>query len=76
MTEDLSTYDVEHEVVVFDAASEAVLGKADGDSFLAEHLLIAFGKPRGILLPDGDMLTCFWCTSGGVTHTRWVRLRA
>ena len=28
-----------------------------------------------VLLPDGDLLTFFWCTSAGVTHTRWVRLK-
>ena len=74
LTEDLETYDVENEIVVFDAGSEAALGLAESDNFLAEHMLIAFGKPSGIVLPDGDLLGCFWCTSGGVTHTRWVRL--
>jgi len=76
LTDDLTTYDVEREIVVFDAGSESVLGRPESDNFLAEHLLIAFGKPGGILLPDGDLLTYFWCTSGAVTHTRWVRLRA
>ena len=37
-------------------------------------MLIAFGKPGGRRLDDGTLLTWFWCTSGGVTHTRWVRL--
>ena len=36
---------------------------------------IAFGKPAGIVLADGTVLTWFWCTSEGVTHTRWVQLR-
>lgn len=75
LTEDLTTFDVENEVVVFDAGAEATLGTPDGENFLAEHLLIAFGKPGGVRLPDGDLLTYFWCTSGGITHTRWVRLR-
>ena len=75
VTEDLSTYDVANEVVVFDAGAEATLGQTDHDNFLAEHLLIAFGKPKGIMLNDGTLLTFFWCTSGGVTHSRWVRLR-
>jgi len=74
VTEDLSTYDIENEVVVFDAGAEATLGQTDHENFLAEHLLIAFGKPQGIVLNDGTLLTFFWCTSGGVTHTRWVRL--
>ena len=36
---------------------------------------IAFGKPGGVLLDDGTIMTYFWCTAGGITHTRWVRLR-
>ena len=75
LSEDLSRYDVEHEVVVFDAGSEAALGRPEADGFLAEHMLIGFGKPGGMLLPEGDLLVYFWCTAGGVTHTRWARLR-
>ena len=75
LTEDLATYDVDGEIVVFDAAAEATLGETDHENFLAEHLLIAFGKPGGVLLPDGDLMTYFWCTADGVTHTRWARVR-
>jgi len=75
LTEDLSTYDAEPEIVVFDAGAEGTLGTPDSDNFLAEHMLIAFGKPGGVLLSDGDLLTYFWCTTHGVTHTCWVRLR-
>ena len=74
VTEDLSHFDTDSEVVVFDAGAEATFGQTDHDNFLAEHMLIAFGKPGGVLLPDGDLLCYFWCTSGGVTHTRWVRV--
>ncbi len=74
VTDDLSHFDLENEVIVFDAGAEATLGKTDHDNFLAEHLLIGFGKPKGIVLRDGTVLTFYWCTSGGVTHTRWVRL--
>ncbi len=76
ISEDLTTFDLEHEAVVFDAGAEAALGDPVNDSFLAEHVLIGFGKPQGLQLQDGAILTCFWCTTGGVTHTRWVRLRA
>ena len=75
ITEDLASFDTEHEVVVFDAGAEATFGTPESENFLAEHMLIAFGKPAGVLLDDGTLLTFFWCTSGGVTHTRWVRLR-
>ena len=73
LSEDLSTYDLDNEVVVFDAGSEAMLGDPEHENFLAEHMLIAFGRPGGVQLSDGDLLTYFWCTVGGVTHTRWAR---
>jgi len=74
LSEDLSSFDREREVVVFDAGTEATFGHTDHENFLAEHMLIAFGKPQGICLADGTLLTFFWCTSQGITHTRWVRL--
>ncbi len=75
VTEDLTTFDLEREVVVFDAGAEATLGDPESDNFLAEHLQIAFGKPVGVALDGNEIMTAFWCTAGGVTHTRWVRLR-
>ena len=75
VTDDLSHFDVDHEVVVFDAGKEATLGKPKTENFLAEHMLIGFGKPGGTLLSIGDILTYFWCTVGDVTDTRWVRVR-
>jgi predicted neuraminidase len=74
VSDDLSTYQRDEELTVFDAGAEATFGKSDHENFLAEHLLIAFGKPQGILDDDGTLLTFFWCTSRGVTHTRWVRV--
>ena len=74
LTEDLETFDVENEVVVFDAGKEATLGNPETENFLATHMKIAFGKPGGTLLSDGTLMTYYWCTAGGVTHTRWVRL--
>ena len=76
LTEDLETFDVENEVVVFDAGAEATLGAPESENFLAEHMQIAFGKPGGVLLDDGTIMTYFWCTVAGITHTRWVHLRA
>ena len=72
LSEDLKNYDME--VTVFDAGAEAALGKPENDNFLAEHMQIAFGKPGGVCVPYGDLLTYFWCTRSGITHTRWVRL--
>ncbi len=40
------------------------------------HILTDQGKGAGgVLLANGDLMTYFWCTSQGVTHTRWVRLQ-
>ena len=47
LTEDLEHFDVENEVVVFDAGKEATLGEPENENFLAEHMQIAFGKPGG-----------------------------
>jgi len=74
VSEDLSAFDRDGELTVFDAGAEATFGETDHENFLAEHLLIAFGKPQGFLDADGTLLTFFWCTSQGVTHTRWVRV--
>lgn len=75
VSQDLSHFDLESEVVVFDAKSEATLGKPEHDNFLAEHQLIGFGKPYGTLLNDGNLLVCFWCTVDAVTHTRWAKIK-
>jgi hypothetical protein len=73
LSEDLKNYS--GTTTVFDAGAEAALGTPESDNFLAEHLLIAFGKPGGIQLSDGDLLVWYWCTSQRITHTRWARLR-
>lgn len=72
---DLRSFDLDHQVVVFDAGAEATLGVPGSDNFLAEHLLIGFGKPGGMQLSDGQILVYFWCTAGGITHTRWARIQ-
>jgi sialidase-1 len=72
--ETLTRFDVDGQATLFDAGAEATFGTTDHENFLAEHMLIAFGKPGGRRLDDGTLLTWFWCTVGGVTHTRWVRL--
>jgi len=74
ISEDLTTFDMENETVLFDAGAEATLGTTEHESFLAEHMLIGFGKPGGIRLADDRLMTWYWCTAGGVTHTRWARL--
>jgi hypothetical protein len=75
IADDLTSFDRDGEVVAFDAGAEATFGQTEHENFLAEHMLIAFGKPQGIYLErTGTLLVCFWCTVGGVTHTRWVEI--
>ena len=74
ITEDLEFYDIEHQVTVFRAGRETVTSPAV-DEFIDAHQKIAFGRPWGTLLPDGDLLVFFWCTVDSITHNRWVRLR-
>ncbi|MGE3316140.1 MAG: sialidase family protein [Planctomycetaceae bacterium] len=76
LSDDLENFDRANEVVVFDAGAEALLGVPESDAFFAHHQKIGFGKPAGHRAEDGTIVTYFWCTSRGVTHTRWVRLRA
>ena len=55
LSDDLESFDLGRiEVVVFDAGAEATLGEPETDNFLAEHMQIAFGKPGGIRLADGE----------------------
>ncbi len=75
ISQDLEEFDPESEVVVFDAKTEASLGRSDQENFLAEHQLIGFGKPNVLLLRSGELLVSFWCTVDGVTHTRWASLK-
>ena len=71
---DMSTFDTENEIAVFRAGPETMLGSPKDDHFLSKNNKIAFGRPNGVGLADGTILTWFWCTIKGVTHTRWVAL--
>ena len=74
ITGDLSAFDLDNEIVLFSAGQEAAHKRDKNENFLDEHLGIAFGKPSGILLNDSSILIYFWCTSQGITHTRWIKL--
>ena len=71
---DLSTFDTENELVVFRPGQETTTGRPKDEHFLSANEKIAFGRPNGVALADGTILTWFWCTIGGVTHTRWARI--
>jgi len=74
ISDDLTRFDVTGQLTLFDAGVEATLGTTEHENFLAEHMLIGFGKPGGILLAEGTLMTWFWCTVSGVTHTRWAKV--
>lgn len=70
---DLKNFDLENEVTVFDAHGETYTADAV-DEFIDKHQKVAFGRPWGVALSDTEILTWFWCTRAGVTHTRCVRV--
>ncbi|QDT00401.1 sialidase family protein [Adhaeretor mobilis] len=74
VSNNFSEYDLENEVVVFDAGSETSTQKAANNTVIAKNTVIAFGRPNGVLLPNGDVLVAYFCTTGGVTHGRWAQV--
>ena len=74
LSRSLAQFDLDNEIVVFDAGAESSIGQSDRESFLAEHQRIGFGKPHGFRMRSGHLFVSYWCTVGGVTHTRWARL--
>jgi hypothetical protein len=69
-------WDVENQVMVWDAVGQEFLGVEHKPSYPASHDNIAFGKPNLARLPNGELICSWWCTQACVTHTRWARLRA
>jgi hypothetical protein len=74
VSDDLTNFDSEQEIKIFDAGAEATLGRPSTDTFMAAHVKIAFGRPGGMRLSDGTLLVWYWCTVEGVTQTRWARV--
>lgn len=68
------TWDVENQVMVWDAVGQEFLGVMHKPSYPASHDNIAFGKPNAARLPGGDIICSWWCTQACVTHVRWARL--
>jgi hypothetical protein len=69
------TWDERNAVVLWDATGRETVGVATGNTYPASHNVIAFGRPQATQLSGGDVLVCFWCTRGDVTHNRWCRIR-
>lgn len=69
------TWDVEHEVQLWDATGREVIGVAAVDSYPQSHDVIAFGRPVAFRTGSGEVLVSFWGTDLCLTQCRWVRLR-
>ena len=68
------TWDLERQLMVWDAVGQEFLGVAHKPSYPTSHDNIAFGKPNLARLPDGDLIAAWWCTQACVTHARYARL--
>ena len=68
------TWDLENQVMVWDAVGQEFLGVDHKPEYPASHDNIAFGKPNLVRLPGGDLLASWWCTQAGITHIRCARL--
>jgi hypothetical protein len=68
------TWDIEHQVNVWDAVGQEFLGVEHKPSYPASHDNIAFGKPNTARLPNGEIICSWWCTQACVTHARFARL--
>jgi hypothetical protein len=68
------TWDLENEVLVWDAVGQEFVGVSHKPSYPASHDKIAFGKPNTSRLPNGEIMSSWWCTQACVTHSRFARL--
>ncbi len=68
------TWDIESQVMVWDAIGQEYLGVVQKPTYPASHDNIAFGKPNAARLLNGELICSWWCTQACVTHTRFARL--
>lgn len=68
------TWDLDNQVMIWDAVGQEYLGVTHKPSYPASHDNIAFGKPNTARLPNGDIISSWWCTQACVTHARFARL--
>jgi hypothetical protein len=69
-----TTWDLENQVLVWDAVGQEFLGVSHKPSYPASHDNIAFGKPHTVRLPNGEIICSWWCTQACVTHSRFAKL--
>ncbi len=60
------------EAVMWQGAKAGMSGQGASADELSD---LRFGFPSMTLLPDGDVLTVFWCCEDGVNNIRWLRIR-
>ena len=68
------TWDLDNQVMVWDAVGQEFLGVEHKPSYPASHDNIAFGKPNTARLLDGSIISSWWCTQACVTHSRYAKL--
>ena len=68
------TWDITHQVVVWDARGQSNVGVSSDERCLADMATYAFGKPQAIQTLDSSILVSFWCTQACITHIRWCSL--
>jgi hypothetical protein len=68
------TWDVDNQVMVWDAVGQEYLGVVHKPQYPASHDNIAFGTPGVARLPDGRLIVSWWCTQACVTHIRFALL--
>lgn len=68
------TWDIEHQVQVWDAVGQEWLGTDRKPEYPKSHDNIAFGKPNLARLPDRSLIVSWWCTQACITHSRFAKL--
>ena len=68
------TWDLDGQVMVWDAVEQQYLGVVQRPSYPASHRNIAYGKPNLARLPNGELICSWWCTQACVTHSRFALL--
>ena len=68
------TWDIGHQIQVWDARGQAKLGAAQGSSALDDLATFAFGKPDAHLVDDRHVAVAFWAMQSCMTQIRWCML--
>ncbi len=66
-------WNMDERIMLWDATGNESTG-LQKEIELESMMGYAFGMPHAILLENGEILVCYWCTSGCITHIRWCRI--